>query len=77
MKDNGLYRKMVGGNVNEPQNVIFLTIYADDMLLLGEDKYVMPVQEALEKRFKIKKLENIHYHLGIKIDYQTGKYQEH
>ena len=61
MKDYGLYRKMVGGNANEPQDVIFLTIYVDDMMLLGEDTYVLPVHEALENRFKIKKLGNIHY----------------
>ena len=52
--------------------MIFLTIYVDDMLLLGEGKYVLP--EALEKRFKIKKLGDIHYLLGIEIDNQTGKY---
>ena len=74
MKDYGLYRKMVGGNANEPQDVIFLTINVDDMQLLGEDKYVLPVQQALEKRFKVKKLGNIHYLLGIEIDYQPGKY---
>ena len=65
---------MVEGNANEPQDVIFLTIYVDDMLLLGEDKYVLPIQEALEKRFKVKQLGNIHYLLGIEIDYQPGKY---
>ena len=65
MKDYGLYRKMVGENDGEQLDVIFLTIYVDDLLLLGEDKYVLPMEEASKKRFKIKDLGNLRHLLGI------------
>ena len=73
MKDYGLYRKMVGGNNGEELDVIFLTIYVDEILLLGEDKYILPVQDTLKNRFKIKDLGNLRYLLGIEIDYVPGK----
>ncbi|KAH9124961.1 hypothetical protein AeMF1_004353 [Aphanomyces euteiches] len=70
-KDYGLYVKLVEEN-GEP-DVIFLTIYVDD-LLLGEEKEADDVERKLTSEFKVSNLGDLRYLLGIEIDYEPGKF---
>ena len=61
------------GDKDDP-DVVFLTVYVDDMLLLGEDEFILPIKEQLFERFKIKDLGNLRYLLGIEMDYIPGEW---
>jgi hypothetical protein len=73
-KDYGLYMKTVGGVDGKPLDVVFITLYVDDMTILGEDEYVLPIEEELMKNFKITKMGDLRYLLGLEIHYKSDKY---
>ena len=73
-KDYGLYMKTVGGVNGIPIDVVFITLYVDDMTILGEDEHVEPVEKALMKKFDITSMGELKYLLGIEIHYEPEKY---
>ncbi|KAH9160197.1 hypothetical protein LEN26_001980 [Aphanomyces euteiches] len=71
-KDYGLYVKWV--EENSMNDVIYLTIYVDDLVLLGEDELVHPIECLLTTKFKITQMGDLRYLLGIEIDYIPGEW---
>ena len=60
--DWGLFVRKVGNCY------VFLTLYVDDMLLIGDEQVVNEIAQEFGRRFKIKCLGDIHYLLGIEIN---------
>jgi hypothetical protein len=63
----------VGGVSGKPYDTVFVTIYVDDLLILGEDEYALEVERALATKFKMTQLGDLRYLLGIEIDYVPGR----
>ncbi|KAF0734179.1 hypothetical protein Ae201684P_003169 [Aphanomyces euteiches] len=72
-KDYGLYIKWVEED-DGSQVVIFLTIYVDDLILLGPDYLAEPVAQSLKSEFKTTDMGDLRYLSGIEIDYVPGKW---
>lgn len=66
-KDYGLYFMYCG------THLVLVTVYVDDMLVIGRDCDIEYVASTLMKPFKMKELGNIRYLLGIEINYEMGK----
>ena len=65
--DYGLYLKKVG------EKVMFLTVYVDDILLLGSKQFIDHTTAILKKRFEISDLGTVKYLLGIEIKCKDNK----
>lgn len=58
------------------ENIIYLLIYVDDLLICGKDKKkIQSIKKLLSDRFKMKDLGEINEYLGIEVDYNYCKYK--
>jgi hypothetical protein len=72
-KDYGLYTKIVGGENRVAKDVVFVTIYVDDLLLIGDERWLNSIETALMNEFKMTKMGSLRYLLGIEVDLVPGK----
>lgn len=64
--DAGVYVRTVG------ENKIFVTVYVDDLLIVGTESDIEMVLAELRSKFKIKDLGNVKHLLGMEITYVRG-----
>jgi hypothetical protein len=68
VEESCVYKKVSGSTV------VFLVLYVDDILLIGNDIPMMEaIKSSLRKSFSLKDLEEVAYILGIKIYRDRGK----
>ena len=72
-KDYGLYTKIVGGEYGVPKDIVFVTIYVDDLLLIGHERWLNSIEAALMNEFKMTKMGSLRYLLGIEVDLVPGQ----
>ncbi|GMF47685.1 unnamed protein product [Phytophthora fragariaefolia] len=65
--DAGVYVRTAGANK------VFITVYVDDLLIVGADPNIEEVVAELKKEFKIKDLGNVKNLLGMEITYVRGR----
>ncbi|GAB9476805.1 hypothetical protein Gpo141_00013862 [Globisporangium polare] len=65
-KDYGLYI------LREGDVTILLTVYVDDVLIIGTETDIKRVETKLNERFKMKALGTVRYLLGIEIAYEAS-----
>jgi hypothetical protein len=64
--DAGVYVRTVG------ENKVFVTVYVDDLLIVGTESDIEMVLGELRSEFKIKDLGNVKHLLGVEITYVPG-----
>ena len=46
---------------------MILLLYVDDLFLIGEEKLILDCKKKLDKEFKMKDLDMMHYFLGLEV----------
>ena len=64
--DTGVYVRLVG------ENKVYLTVYGDDLLIVGNEPDIGMVLAELQTKFRIKDLSTLKHLLGMEISYLPG-----
>eukprot|EP00253_Pinus_taeda_P014477 PITA_14477 len=65
--DANLYHIMVKGKL------LIIVLYADDIILTGDDQFIVSCKEDLAREFKQKDMGLLHYFLGMEVSQKDGE----